>query len=637
MTLKLLVCVFFGITFLLFFYILESLQRKLNSKNEHGSARWSTRKEIKRNFKKERIANIKEIGFPITFDKRLKKVWFDMETPHWLFLGSTGSGKTVTIVIPMCTFIANALIKKSIFITDPKGEIYNLTSNMFYSNGYNIIVLDFRNPEKSDKINVLKSIISEYDKYIYYENLSSESLDEKEYLRSKSISHLAESNKMITSISNNIMKEKTSDPFWINMARQMLEGLISFFLEEYKMNRIQKEQITLPSIKKFQNSLMTESNLIKFKAYLTNKEYGSKSKNDLLPILNSSENTYKSIMSVFNEKMAIFDDIKVTNIISESNFELSELGMQPTALYCIVPDEDKNYYSLITLIVGVLYKELVKLALKQETQRIPVSTIFMLDEFANCPPFSDIESMVSISRSRGMSFYFFIQSFAQLDYVYGKDVAEIITDNCGLVYLKTNSLETAQKISRMLDKTTIQTKSLSESYNSSKINSSQSISLISRDLLTADEVKQLYHKMIIFPTQGHPIFRETILYNRFSIYKGGEYPRKVTNLKDLSYTYFTIEKLFLKENNNMIDKLNSLQNQNENSAIFDKLIQQIHELFDESHTISFGRKSGYYYLDVKFKDKINNKKLLKLKSILKDDNYYIDVLNGNTIEINVKI
>ena len=38
-----------------------------------------------------------------------------------------------------------------------------------------------------------------------------------------------------------------------------------------------------------------------------------------------------------------------------------------------------------------------------------------------------------------MHFHFFIQSFSQLDNVYGKEVAQIILDNCGLTYLKTNT------------------------------------------------------------------------------------------------------------------------------------------------------------------------------------------------------
>ena len=63
------------------------------------------------------------------------------------------------------------------FITDPKGEIYQTTSKMFQNNGYKIITIDFRNPEKSNKINILKPIIKEYKDYIEYEKINSEDIE----------------------------------------------------------------------------------------------------------------------------------------------------------------------------------------------------------------------------------------------------------------------------------------------------------------------------------------------------------------------------------------------------------------------------------------------------------------------------
>lgn len=129
-------------------------------------------------------------------------------------------------------------------------------------------------------------------------------------------------------------------------------------------------------------------------------------------------------------------------------------------MYVIVPNEDKTCFKLVTMIVGMLYRELVKLANESPNGRLPIDIDFILDEFANCPPLPDIESMVSASRSRGMHFHFFIQSFSQLDNVYWKDVAKIILDNCGLIYLKTNTQETVEVISKRLGKKTIESGSI---------------------------------------------------------------------------------------------------------------------------------------------------------------------------------
>ena len=119
--------------FIIIFKYLEPLIRKykIKNNNEHGSARFSSLNEIKKNFNKEQLSKIIEVGFPIYFDKKLKDVWFDNETPHWVYLGSTGSGKSVTQVIPYCSFLSSAETKRSAFITDPKGEIFATTSKMF--------------------------------------------------------------------------------------------------------------------------------------------------------------------------------------------------------------------------------------------------------------------------------------------------------------------------------------------------------------------------------------------------------------------------------------------------------------------------------------------------------------------------
>lgn len=84
---------------------------------------------------------------------------------------------------------------------------------------------------------------------------------------------LAETNRLITSLATMIMQEKTQqkDPFWNNSARNLLEGLIGFFLEEYKKNNIKRNQITMTSIRKFQNSSMQEKTLISLRLILTGK------------------------------------------------------------------------------------------------------------------------------------------------------------------------------------------------------------------------------------------------------------------------------------------------------------------------------------------------------------------------------
>ena len=106
MNITLIILLVIMILFLLGFLYIESILMKNKEKNdnEYGSARFSTQNEIKKNFKKENVNHIKEAAF----SNDLKTIYFDRETPHYVYLGSTRSGKSVTAVIPTCTFISSS-------------------------------------------------------------------------------------------------------------------------------------------------------------------------------------------------------------------------------------------------------------------------------------------------------------------------------------------------------------------------------------------------------------------------------------------------------------------------------------------------------------------------------------------------
>lgn len=647
MNIKIVLILIVILMFVVVFKYIEPLfsKHKIKNSNEYGSARFSTFNEINKNFKKEEVRRINQVGFPIWFDKDYKKVWMDNETPHWVYLGSAGSGKSVTQVITFCSFLSSAEIKRSAFITDPKGEIFNTTSKMFQDRGYEVLTIDFRNPEKSNKLNILEPIIKEYEKHILYEKKSLEVQNKKKKVEynNKSMSSLAETNRLISSLADMIMKDKVEakDPFWNNSARQLLEGLIGFFLEEYKLGNIQRNQITMTSIRKFQNSSMDEKNFEKFKSYLDTKKYGSKSKDSLTSVITASENTYKSITSVFGSKMSLFDDVNVANVTSSSDFDFDILGKKPTVLYVIVPDEDKTYFTLVTIVVGLLYRELVKLANIQENKKLTYQIDWLLDEFANCPPLADIEAIVSVARSRGMRFHFFIQSFAQLNNVYGKDVAQIILDNCGLVYLKTNTQDTAEEISKRLGKQTIESNSISQSVSLIDYNGNKSTSLMARDLLTPDEIKQLHYKMIIFPIIGYPIFRDTILYTKFSCYKKGNINRKIDSLKDLSYTYFVVEDINHESKNKDYNKEKlSKENQQfinekleQDKLLFEDIDNYIANIYtDVVYETNYKEVNFQTYLNIESPKLLSNKDILNISSTF-SEKYYIEFDNNDGLQI----
>lgn len=634
---------FLIIGLILFILIIEPklLRRKLKNNNEHGSSKFADIKEIKENFDKEELNNINTSGFPVWYEKekgKFKNVYYDNKSPHYVLIGSTGSGKSITVSIPMCIQFATAKEKHSVVLTDPKAELFKTTGKIFEDNGYNVVTIDFRNPTKSSKINIMQPIIDEwkehciydknmmfflsyyiksnkiliekmfsnkkyqeqitdkyklvdyiieviknnqdelekniknkkyFDNYSYMEytneklkeylnNLSNlEILDKIKEMQNNSSNHQAEANHLVISLANLIFTEKESkDPFWINSSKQLFIGLAGIFLEDYKKGLIDENKINIASIKKFQNSSLIKENQMYLQRNLNTRSYGNLSKDYLTSILSSAENTYKSVTAVFGEKMSIFDDLNVENVTSISEFNFTDVGRMPTALYIIVPDEDKSYYQLVTIILGMLIKDLSKFAnMPENNGMLPVKVEWILEEFANMPPINDIHVSVSVARSRGMRYIFFIQSFAQLDQIYGKEIASIIIDNSALCYLKTNSVECAQIIEKKLGRATITTNSLSTSTDPFKVGGNQTTSLLGRELLTANEIISLKYKTIIFPVFGNPIFRDTYMYSDLypKYKKVAICEREIKVLKRLTDNYYTVEKLreyYDKESNN---------------------------------------------------------------------------------------
>lgn len=626
-----LILVIFAMIFILFIEPRIS-KRKLENKNEHGSSKFADMKEIEKTFIKEDLNNINSVGFPVWYNKKNGKftdVYFDNKSPHFLLIGSTGSGKSVTVVIPECFMFATAKEKHSVVVTDPKAEIFNATSKVFKDNGYDVITIDFRNPNKSNKINIMQPIINEWKEYCHYNKImlflfahflkknkiKLDSFDDKKYLikvkekynledylidiiennrndindiimnkkmydvkyfddsskngillkdyllsksneeiilmirkyQNLSSKHQAESNRLVISLADLIFVDKeTNDKFWINSAKQLFIGICGIFLEDYQNGLISENKINISSVKKFQNSSLIKENQTFLQRNVNSRKYGSLSKDYLTSILSAAENTYKSITAVFGEKMAIFDDLNVENVTSTNEFNFTDLGSKPTALYIIVPDEDRAYFQLVTIIIGMLTKDLTRFAnLPENKGQLPIMVEWILDEFANCPPLNSIETLVSVARSRRMRFQFFIQSYGQLSQVYGKDVASIIQDNCALVYLKTNTVETAEIIAKKLGKATVETHSMSKSTDIMKVGANKTTSLMGKELLTATEIISLKYKTIIFPTISNPIFRDTYLYSdlfpQFKNLSGIDRETKV--LKRVTSNYYTVEEL----------------------------------------------------------------------------------------------
>ena len=397
----------------------------LGEKEEKGYSRWAKPKEIKDD--KGVIAinptddHIDGAGIPLLYEK--DKIYVDNSQYHNLVIGTTGSGKSESIVKPLTKILAKN--GQSIIITDPKGELYDSTANELKRRGYNIVVLNFRSPQRGNSWNPLTL------PYKYYK-----------------AGNVDKATELLDDVAQNILYDpgNKNDPFWEKSAADYFSGLATGLFMDAK-----EEEVNLNSI-----SLMDTVGDERLGASRYINEYfkmkGESSSAYILAsnTINAPNDTKGGITSTFKQKIRLFSSReKLSEMLSYSDFDMNKIGTEKTAVFMIIHDEKTTYHSLLTIFIKQVYETLVDVA-NAHGGKLPIRTNFILDEFANMPPLSDVDSMVSAARSRDIRMTFIIQNFAQLNDVYGQEVAQVIKGNCNnWIYLLSTEISALEEISKM--------------------------------------------------------------------------------------------------------------------------------------------------------------------------------------------
>ena len=391
---------------------------------ENGYSRWAKDKEIMNANDVVKIPFSEKKtncgGTPIIYDN--EAAYVDDSNMHTLVIGATGSGKTQGIINPTMKMLMKG--RESIVVTDPKGEIYEDHYKLLKDLGYQIIVLNFREPQKG-------SCWNPYD--LPYKFQKEGNYDK--------------ANELLNDLSTNIVVDgQGQDPFWQNAAADYLTGLGLALFQDAPL-----EQININSI-----NLMINQGEERFGASTFMKEY-FKMQDPTSPVainlagtVTTADETKAGIMTVLQQKVKTLAVTRnLSEMLSKNDFDMASIGEKPTALFMIIQDEKTTYHSLATIFIKQCYECLISTAYKHGGA-LPVRTNFLLDEFANMPKIKDISTMVTAARSRHIKFTFIIQNFAQLDKVYGKEDAQTIRGNCvNTIYLLTGELSALEEISKL--------------------------------------------------------------------------------------------------------------------------------------------------------------------------------------------
>ena len=171
----------------------------------------------------------------------------------------------------------------------------------------------------------------------------------------------------------------------------------------------------------------------------------------------------------------------------ESSITAENFASKKSAIFLILPEEDPSKNFMAGLMIQQLSRELFAVADENEG-RLPNRVVFFCDELGTMPPF-DILPLFSAGRSRKLTLVPIIQSLAQLEKNYGKEGAEILTDNCQDTIFGgfAPQSQTAEALSKALGSQTVQGGSISKG----KGETSQSLQMVERPLMTPDELKAI--------------------------------------------------------------------------------------------------------------------------------------------------
>lgn len=471
------------------YYSLNRIKDKTVGQGQHGTARWATKKEIRNTYKQ---VDFQPTEWRTNPDSRPTEqgivvgckshrggttALVDTGDVHALMIGAAGVGKTAYWLYPCIEYACATGM--SFLSTDTKGDVvrnYGTIAEKYY--GYNVSVIDLRNPTRSHGNNLLHLVNKYFD--LYKENPDCLSYKAKAEKYAKIISK--------TIISNGMDGASFGEnSYFYDSAEGLLTATILLVAEFCK-----PEERHIVSVYKIIQELLAPS--------------GQKGKNqfqqlmDLLPenhkakwfagaALNTSEQSMASVMSTALSRLNAFLDSELEQILCfDTEIDAERFCKEKSAIFIVMPEENPNTFFMVSLIIQQLYREILSVA-DENGGVLKNRCVFFCDEFGTLPKIDSAEMMFSASRSRRLQIVPIIQSFAQLERNYGKEGADVIIDNTQLTIFggfAPNSTS-AEVLSKALGSRTVMSGSVSRSKN----DPSQSLQMIERPLMTPDELKSL--------------------------------------------------------------------------------------------------------------------------------------------------
>lgn len=497
-----------GLSMMSHHYTLGNIKSRTVGDGQHGTARWATDKEIKQTYAHvpfkvrewRRGQNLPtEQGLILGCKGQPQELTalVDSDDIHCLMIDASGIGKTAFFLYPNLEYACASGM--SWLALDSKGDLarnYGTIAKNCY--GYNMSVIDLRNPTRSDGNNLL-TLVNRYMDIARKDP--------------KNLAARVKAEKYAKILAKTIVNPDGDDSnrgqnaFFYDAAEGLLTSVILLLAEFLPPDTEHpQERRHIVSVFKLVQDLL-EPSKVKGKSHflllMRKLPTDHKARWFAGAALNSAEQAMASVMSTVLSRLNAFLDSELEQVLCfDSAIDAEKFASEKSAIFLILPEEDTTKNFMAGLMIQNLSRELFAVA-DENGGKLQNRAVLYCDEFGTMPPF-DVLPLFSAGRSRRLTLVPIIQSLAQLEKNYGREGSEIIQDNCQDTIFGgfAPNRQTAEVLSKALGNRTV----LSGSVSRGKNDPSQSLQMMERPLLTPDELKSIPKgNFIVQKTGQHPM------------------------------------------------------------------------------------------------------------------------------------
>ena len=464
----------------------------------YGTAGWMTPKEMK---------NVLEVSSPqnargvILGHKNGSVICLPENTrlnKHICVFGASGTMKSRAIIRP---YLFQSIKRgESVICSDPKGELYSDTAELFRRSGYTVRVFNLVNPAHSDSWNCMSGL---------------------------------DGDTMMAQILTNVIISNTGkgrpDHFWDNGEGNLLKSLILYIDQDPSRSPDAKH---LPAVYQMltQHTEKTLGNLFD-RLSIT---HPAKAPYNLFA--QASDTVKAGIVLGLGTRLQVLQNQAIRNITSKSELDLSEPGKSKCAYFVILSDQENSTEFISSLFFSILFIKLTRYADSLPNQRckIPVNVVF--DEFNNIGQLDTYPRRLSVVRSRLIQVCHVVQSLAQFKNRYPDEQWAEIIGNCDTqIMLGCTEEQTAEYFSARSGDMTVDI--------NSTMTVKQSIAIAQvipqyrhtagtgkRRLLTPDEVLRIPNDEMLIIIRGEKVLRA----NKFD-FTGHPYAKRIIRSSVMDY------------------------------------------------------------------------------------------------------